>query len=305
MSALPRTGRVRLDLMDSRMPRISLVVATVGRTAELARFLVHLSAQSYRDVELIIVDQNPDERLQPILTPYRSRFQVAHLRSERGVSRARNLGLKRISGDIVAFPDDDCWYGDAELLARVAAFLASHPQWDGLNAIARDEDGMPIDPRAGSQAARLTRRNVCFSWMTYAFFLTRRVIEKVGGFDETLGPGSGSILGAGEDADYLLRSIGAGFAIRYEPSLAVNHPSDRPRFDSAGLARAFSYSAGLYGVLRLHGYPMRSVAWPMARTTFGLGLALLSGDIATARYRLAALRGRIRGWQSARELRSP
>ena len=39
--------------------------------------------------------------------------------SARGLSRARNAGLRMIAGDIVSFPDDDCWY-PPDLLQRVA-----------------------------------------------------------------------------------------------------------------------------------------------------------------------------------------
>src|SRR2546427_827401 len=90
--------------------KFSLVQATLGRTGELARFLRELDQQTYRSFELIVVDQNPDQRLAPILAPYESRFPVFHVRSEKGLSRARNVGMRQIGGDVVAFPDDDCWY---------------------------------------------------------------------------------------------------------------------------------------------------------------------------------------------------
>lgn len=45
------------------MPRFSLIVATIGRTAEFSVLLESLAGQETRDFELIVVDQNPDDRL--------------------------------------------------------------------------------------------------------------------------------------------------------------------------------------------------------------------------------------------------
>ncbi|MGA8056526.1 MAG: glycosyltransferase family A protein, partial [Burkholderiales bacterium] len=74
--------------------RLSLVLATVGRTDEAARFLASLDRQGVGDIELVVVDQNEDDRLVPLLAPYRDRFTVRHLRSAPGLSRARNVGLR-------------------------------------------------------------------------------------------------------------------------------------------------------------------------------------------------------------------
>jgi glycosyltransferase involved in cell wall biosynthesis len=90
-----------------------------GRT-----LLSSLEAQTHRDFELIGVDQNPHERLEPILSPYKNVFQVLHFRSEPGLSRAKYLGLGYASGEIIGFPDDDCKYL-ADLFQRVAQYFAA------------------------------------------------------------------------------------------------------------------------------------------------------------------------------------
>jgi glycosyltransferase involved in cell wall biosynthesis len=95
---------------------ISLLVATLGRVDELNRLLASLENQD-AGFEVLVVDQNPDDRLAPVLAAH-SRLAARHLRSERGLSRARNVGLRAAQGDLIAIPDDDCWY-PAGLLARV------------------------------------------------------------------------------------------------------------------------------------------------------------------------------------------
>ena len=94
--------------MSREPPSFDLVVATVGRTDELGRLLDSLAAQDYERLRVVVVDQNDDERLAPILAG--RALQLEHVRSVRGLSRARNAGLRLIEGDVVAFPDDDCTY---------------------------------------------------------------------------------------------------------------------------------------------------------------------------------------------------
>ena len=104
------------------MLKFSLLLATVGRTAELERFLSSLDAQTYRNFDLIVVDQNPDERLAALVQSYAGRFPVLCVKSTPGLSRARNAGLRYVSGDVIAFPDDDCWY-PPDLLRKATLWL--------------------------------------------------------------------------------------------------------------------------------------------------------------------------------------
>lgn len=92
--------------------RISLVLATVGRTDELSVALDSIALQSEHPAEVIVVDQNGDDRLVPIVQRAREQgLVIHHLHSQPpALSRARNVGLNAAVGDVVAFPDDDCWY---------------------------------------------------------------------------------------------------------------------------------------------------------------------------------------------------
>ena len=228
--------------------RFSLILATVGRVSELERFLEALNIQTHRRFELIVVDQNKDERLSPVLASHRERFSILHLRSEPGLSRARNVGLGHITGDVVAFPDDDCWY-PPELLERVAAFLDDHPKLDGVTGREETSRGQIGTHRFDKRSGLLTRSNVWRRASSNTLFLRRSVVEEVGGFDETLGVGSGTLWGAGEDIDYPLRAVKTGFKIAYKPDICVVHPVGGRSLlarDYAKLSgRAYKYGAGL------------------------------------------------------------
>ncbi|MER3412566.1 MAG: glycosyltransferase family 2 protein, partial [Thermoleophilia bacterium] len=78
--------------MSRRPLSFDLVCATVGRTEELKRFLASLERQTYRAFRVLLVDQNDDDRLAPLLASCSS-LELVHLRSQSGLSRARNAAL--------------------------------------------------------------------------------------------------------------------------------------------------------------------------------------------------------------------
>ncbi|MFN2119332.1 MAG: glycosyltransferase family 2 protein, partial [Anaerolineales bacterium] len=109
---------------------VSLVLGTKGRTAELSRFLDSVAVQTHAPLEVILVDQNADDRLRPILAAF-PQMPLTRLMCEPGLSRARNMGLAVAKGDVVGFPDDDCWY-PPDSLEKVVNCLAEEAAWLGL-----------------------------------------------------------------------------------------------------------------------------------------------------------------------------
>lgn len=272
--------------------QFSLILATRARIGELERFLAALSAQTARDFDLVVVDQNEDDRLLPVLAPYRATFTIRHLRSSPGLSRARNAGLQYARGEVVAFPDDDCLY-PADLLERAGAYLETHPHTHGIIVRPVDEKGATL-LRYRDEPAPVSRMNLFGRTISYTLFLRREVTEAVGGFDESLGLGAGSPWGAGEDIDYPLRAMRQGFRLAYVPDLHVIHPqqgtAERTR------QRTFSYAAGFGRVCRKHGYPAWFMAYHLCRSLAGALVGLSTGRPTRARMHWRALRGKLYGW---------
>ena len=139
--------------------RFSLILATVDRVLELGRFLDSLQDQIGVDYELIVVDQNQDDRLEALLESFRGTVELRHLHCAKGLSKARNVGLAVASGDIIAFPDDDCVY-DAGLLDCVESFFLEHPEIDGLTGKVVGLDSLETLGRFDSMAGTVTKMNV-------------------------------------------------------------------------------------------------------------------------------------------------
>jgi glycosyltransferase involved in cell wall biosynthesis len=277
-----------------RLPSFDLVVATVDRVAELERLFDSLDAQTQRGFRVLLVDQNPDDRLAPALERARS-FELVRLRSEPGLSRARNAALDLIQGDVVAFPDDDCTY-EPGLLDAVAHRFADDSRLDGLVGRAVNEHGSS-SPSWSTTPALLTRDNLWNRAISYTIFLRARVVERVGGFDETLGLGSNGRRRSGEEIEYLVRALAEGAHIAYDPQLLVTHP-ERIYSPDERRELAARDGASVGYILRKHGYPGKTLGRMLARPFGGATLALARGNAGQARIHLATLRGRLHGYRS-------
>lgn len=275
--------------------RFSLILATVDRTEELARFLFFLDKQTYRNFELIIVDQNEDTRLLPIVAPYADKFTVLHLRSERGLSRARNVGLNHVTGDIIAFPDDDCYY-PVELLSRVALFFTTHSKYDGVTGMGVGERNADLQPRFDKKDGLINRYNVWSRAVSYTIFLRAGVINAVGDFNESLGVGAGTPWGCAEETDYLIRAVSLGKHLYYCHLIEVVHERIEHVEDSKIIVRNARYAPGIGYVLKRHNYPFWFVLWVVLRSFVGAVLALVAGNRYKYLLRLTGAKGVAAGW---------
>jgi GT2 family glycosyltransferase len=277
----------------SELPSFDLVLATVGRVGELERLFTSLEAQPYERLRLLVVDQNTDDRLDGSLASH-GQLKVVHLRSEPGLSQARNRALAELAADLVAFPDDDCVY-PPDLLERVARRFTDDRSLDGLTGRAAGWDGSS-ETSWRHDAARLTDTNLWNRAISYTIFLRRGIVERIGMFDEQLGLGSGTQWSSAEEIDYLVRAIRMGARIEYDPSLTVIH--DQPTLSPSALrARGYRDGASLGYILRKHRYSKGEVARRLFRPIGGALLALARLDIAQARVHASNLRGRIAGFR--------
>ncbi len=277
-----------------------LVVATLGRTAELDGLLASVERQGHRAVRVLVVDQNTDDRLEPVLAAHPS-LSVSRLASPPGLSRARNAALALVEADVVGFPDDDCSY-PADLLERLAGRFAADPGLDGLTGRTVAPDGT-ASARWPPTSGLLAPDSVWHRCNSASMFLRRELVAATGPFDEQLGLGSGTPWSSGEEIDLVARALAAGARIEYDPSLVVVHPRRAP---AAGELRALGRrDGGSVGyVLAKNGYPARVVARMLVRPLGGAAISLARLDHDGARFHLAAWRGRLAGYAAGRRVAS-
>jgi glycosyltransferase involved in cell wall biosynthesis len=283
--------------------KFSLVLCTLGRVDLLRDFIESLHSQEYKNFELIIVDQNLDERLREIIFSYSKSFEIKHVKSDRGLSKSRNLGLNYIAGDIVAFPDDDCVYPN-ELLKKVNDLFDSN-DFDVLsikmtNSISA---GRKIQNNFSDQY--INKKDVLKFTASISGFYRKEVIDSVGIFDENLGLGADTIFQGGEDYDYSIRVLEKGFKIYYKSDVEVLHPWDDEKLDNIKnlTIRSFTGGAAEMFLLNKHKFGVYFKVWRLFRRCFIVIYYLLRLNLYKAKLSYGILRGMIQHFNYRQEVK--
>lgn len=244
------------------MRDFSLILATVGRTTELNRLFDSLLVQTFHDFEVIIVDQNQDERLIPIV--HRARclgLAIRHVHHfPPNLALARNAGIAEASGQWLGFPDDDCWYEPHTLeRIRLRSRHRDHPH--GIISRWVEQDAA-LPPGLLSWQRSSHFRDIPVSSIT--LFFQHNLINHIGGFDGRLGVGQW--FGAGEETDMILRALRSGALVAYEPDSRVHHRVDPPQLalSNNALKSARLRARGTGAMYAKHRLPM----WVIARGLF-------------------------------------
>jgi glycosyltransferase involved in cell wall biosynthesis len=264
-----------------RAPDISLILATVGRTDELARLFDSLATQTFSNFEVIVVDQNSDDRLLPHLERARCLgITLRHLKhSPPNLGAARNAGIEIARGKWLGFPDDDCWY-EARVLEHLAARFSRRDKPTGIIVRWVEQDEQPLSAADLSWQRSRAFRDIPVSSIT--LFCHRALFKGIGGFDARLGVGQW--FGAGEETDFVLRALRAGASITYEPLAEVHHAvnpqkPEANRQTCLAVRRRARGTGALYAKHRLPAWVIvRGLAAPLLRPllkgSFGAELAL-------------------------------
>src|SRR5436190_11375249 len=122
------------------MTLVSVVIPTFDRSSAVTSAIDSVLGQSHRDLEVIVVDDgSTDDTAQVLAARYGEEPRVTYLRqSNRGVAAARNAGLDRARGSVIAFIDsDDVW--QPWHLALAVAVLERFPDvglvWTDVEAV--------------------------------------------------------------------------------------------------------------------------------------------------------------------------
>lgn len=232
------------------MNRISLVMGTMGRSKEPLIFMESLATQTAPIHELIIIDQNDDERLSPLdlkakeLNIPSQRFKE----TIKNLSHSRNIGIVKTTGDIIGFPDDDCWY-EPDVIEQVKDFFNAHPTIDAISGL-----WLEAPPQNLPKGIVLSNNLLAFKGAqinSNTFFIRRNVLYELCGFDPRLG--TGQWFGSAEETDLVFRLASKGKQLHNVPEVKVHHPYIE------SYSRIRKYSRGTGALYAKHQLPIQTI----------------------------------------------
>jgi glycosyltransferase involved in cell wall biosynthesis len=218
----------------------SLIVATYNREKELDCFFNSVACQNYNLdlVEILVVDQNKIINLEPIIKKYVAKLHIRHIKSDKiGTAHSRNLGICQASGDIVAFPDDDCLYYDDTLSSVNSVFNEDTRATCLLGKIFDFKEKINIMRKWKKYPFRISWWNFYDNFSEIVLFVKADSKNK---FCDLLGPGE--YFGSCEGIDYLTGFLCERKVILYDPRIVVWHPLQK--ISSFSREKVESYGRG-------------------------------------------------------------
>lgn len=113
-------------------PLVSICVPCYNVEAYIGRFLESLRIQTYKNLEIILVDDGSTDGTHKKIDDYLPRlkaegYRVVYIRKENGgQSSAINVALKHVHGEFLTWPDPDDWL-TADSIEKRVHFLQAHP----------------------------------------------------------------------------------------------------------------------------------------------------------------------------------
>lgn len=189
------------------MPEVSVIIPAYNHADLLPRTIESVLDQTFRDFELIVVDDGSTDNTKEVVEHFSRRDdRVVYLWQENsgGPASPRNTGIKQSKGNYIAFLDHDDEWMTTKLEKQVHLFEESPAKTGfvgcdylvmaGLKGATKSEYRLP-EYANGMLFESLLRRD--FIKTATVIMVKKKVLEDVGGFDEDLR--------CGEDTDLWLR----------------------------------------------------------------------------------------------------
>lgn len=169
-------------------PLVSVILPTFNRAWTLKAAIDSVLDQAYAPLETIVVDDGSTDNTPALLASYGDRIRVVR-QTNRGVSAARNAGIRAAGGNLIALLDSDDHWLPGKVSAQVDFFGA---QPDAMICQTEEiwiRNGVRVNPgkRHRKQGGMIFERSLALCLVSPSAVMMRRsLLDEVGLFDESL-----------------------------------------------------------------------------------------------------------------------
>lgn len=171
-------------------PKVSVIIPAYNKAAFTVKTVESVLAQTYKNLEIIVVDDGSQDQTRDLLAPYQDKIHYIYKKNG-GACSARNAGLKVANGRYVGFLDcDDLYLSDK--IARSVAFLEQNPDFGfvhtGVHLIdAKDQIVGNFSYAKATQLEWLAPFLIMQNFVSNPTVISRKdCFENVGNFDESI-----------------------------------------------------------------------------------------------------------------------
>lgn len=189
------------------MPKISVIVPAYNSALFIRQTIASITAQSFEDFEIIVVDDGSTDATAEIASTLDARIRVVRQRNQ-GIAGARNSGLSHARGELIAFIDhDDLWHPNKlkvqiQVLERdpgCGIVYGEFLRWDPRKPPVFPDEIIDSNRVVPELSGFILSKLVCINWVLLSTAVIRRdVFDVVGNFDPAMPPG--------DDWDFMLRA---------------------------------------------------------------------------------------------------
>ncbi len=176
---------------------VSVITPTYKRSEKLPRAIDSILAQTYKNIELFVVNDNdPNDEftqyVKSITKKYNEdpRFHLIIQEKHINGAVARNVAIKQARGEFIAFLDDDDWWELNKIEEQVKALQNLDSSWGGVSCKFRmfDENGKVVGQTSKYKGGYIYKDILSFySDVATSTLLLRHVaLDETGYFDEKL-----------------------------------------------------------------------------------------------------------------------
>ncbi len=176
---------------SSTLPLVSVIITTYRNEAYLPRAVESVLAQTYPNIQLIVVDDNPPDSIarkntEAVMERYPQAVYRKHPRNRNGAA-ARNTGIRAARGKYLAFLDNDDIYFRSHIADCVAALEARPECGAAVCRVVKVRDGVcwEMTKLPGGDMARALLLSETALGTGSNLFVRTELARQIGGFDES------------------------------------------------------------------------------------------------------------------------